>query len=60
MTVLKFTLTVDAVSQIHDILTCLGKFSDSVFIEARQERVGASSLLGLSRSHTTVSSFSRL
>jgi hypothetical protein len=40
MVVLNFTLTPEAASKIHDLLVCLGKFSDSVAIEARRERVG--------------------
>ncbi|KAL9063122.1 MAG: hypothetical protein Q9157_008406 [Trypethelium eluteriae] len=38
MPVLKFALTADAAGQVHNILTCLGKFSDSVFIEGRHDR----------------------
>lgn len=40
MVVLNFTLTPEAASKIHDILVCLGKFSETVAIEARRERVG--------------------
>jgi hypothetical protein len=40
MVVLNFTLTPEAASKIHDLLVCLGKFSDTVAIEARRERVG--------------------
>jgi hypothetical protein len=40
MVVLNFTLTPEAASKIHDLLICLGKFSDTVAIEARRERVG--------------------
>jgi hypothetical protein len=39
MVVLNFTLTPEAASKIHDLLVCLGKFSDTVAIEARRERV---------------------
>jgi len=40
MVVLNFTLTPEAASKIHDLLVCLGKFSETVAIEARRERVG--------------------
>lgn len=40
MVVLNFTLTPEAAAKIHDLLVCLGKFSDTVAIEARRERVG--------------------
>ena len=40
MVVLNFTLTPEAASKIHDLLVCLGKFSDTVAIEARRDRVG--------------------
>lgn len=40
MDVLNFTLTPEAAAKVHDILICLGKFSDTVAIEARRERVG--------------------
>ncbi|KAF2444815.1 hypothetical protein P171DRAFT_387361 [Karstenula rhodostoma CBS 690.94] len=39
MVVLNFTLTPEAASKIHDLLVCLGKFSDTVAIEARRERL---------------------
>ena len=42
MVVLNFTLTPEAASKIHDLLVCLGKFSDTVAIEARPQRVSAS------------------
>ncbi|KAF2133318.1 hypothetical protein P153DRAFT_308006 [Dothidotthia symphoricarpi CBS 119687] len=38
MVVLNFTLTPEAASKVHDLLVCLGKFSDTVAIEARRER----------------------
>ncbi|KAF2712431.1 hypothetical protein K504DRAFT_426715 [Pleomassaria siparia CBS 279.74] len=38
MVLLNFTLTPEAASKIHDLLVCLGKFSDTVAIEARRER----------------------
>lgn len=40
MVVLNFTLTPEAASKIHDLLVCLGKFNDTVAIEARREKVG--------------------
>ncbi|KAJ4349896.1 uncharacterized protein N0V89_008516 [Didymosphaeria variabile] len=39
MVVLNFALTPEAASKIHDLLVCLGKFSDTVAIEARRERI---------------------
>ncbi|KAF1932643.1 DNA repair protein Rad9 [Didymella exigua CBS 183.55] len=38
MTVLNFTLTPEAASKVHDLLVCLGKFSETVAVEARRER----------------------
>ncbi|KAF2033728.1 hypothetical protein EK21DRAFT_86198 [Setomelanomma holmii] len=38
MVVLNFTLAPEAAAKIHDLLVCLGKFSDTVAIEARRER----------------------
>jgi hypothetical protein len=40
MVVLNFTLTPEAASKVHDLLVCLGKFSETVAIEARREKVG--------------------
>jgi cell cycle checkpoint control protein RAD9A len=40
MAVLNFTLMPDAAAKLHDLLVCLGKFSDTVAIEARRDRVG--------------------
>ena len=52
MVVLNFTLTPEAASKIHDLLVCLGKFSEIVAIEARPERVGGLELQYLQlRSH---------
>jgi len=48
MVVLKFTLTPEAASKVHDLLVCLGKFSDTVAIEARPQRVSASCFPGKS------------
>jgi cell cycle checkpoint control protein RAD9A len=44
MVVLNFTLTPEAAAKVHDLLVCLGKFNDTVVIEARRERVGIYSL----------------
>ncbi|KAI4692939.1 uncharacterized protein J4E88_001309 [Alternaria novae-zelandiae] len=38
MVVLNFTLTPEAASKVHDLLVCLGKFSETVAIEARREK----------------------
>ncbi|KAH8732369.1 hypothetical protein GQ44DRAFT_602539 [Phaeosphaeriaceae sp. PMI808] len=38
MVILNFTLTPEAASKVHDLLVCLGKFSDTVAIEARREK----------------------
>ncbi|KAF2263737.1 hypothetical protein CC78DRAFT_517975 [Lojkania enalia] len=38
MAVLSFTLMPEAAAKVHDLLVCLGKFSDTVAIEARRER----------------------
>ncbi|KAF1842411.1 uncharacterized protein K460DRAFT_380268 [Cucurbitaria berberidis CBS 394.84] len=38
MVVLNFTLTPQAASKLHDLLVCLGKFSDTVAVEARREK----------------------
>ncbi|KAF1921171.1 Rad9-domain-containing protein [Ampelomyces quisqualis] len=38
MVVLNFTLTPEAASKVHDLLVCLGKFSDTVAIEATREK----------------------
>ncbi len=40
MVLLNFSLTPEAASKIHDLLVCLGKFSDTIAIEARRDRVG--------------------
>lgn len=39
MVALNFTLQPEALAALHDVLVCLGKFSESVSIEARRERV---------------------
>ncbi|OAL00289.1 hypothetical protein IQ06DRAFT_274863 [Phaeosphaeriaceae sp. SRC1lsM3a] len=38
MVVLNFTLTPEAAAKVHDLLICLGKFSDTVAIEAKREK----------------------
>jgi hypothetical protein len=54
MVVLNFTLTPEAASKIHDLLVCLGKFSETVAIEARREKVGLPLFLVVSpASHTS-------
>jgi len=47
MVTLNFTLTPEAASRVHDFLICLAKFSDSVSIEARRDRVGLPFFSGL-------------
>lgn len=37
---LSFTLSPEAVARVHDAVLCLSKFSDSVSIEARPDKVG--------------------
>ncbi|QDS75670.1 hypothetical protein FKW77_007473 [Venturia effusa] len=44
MVALKFILTPEASSRLHDVLTCLAKFSDTVSIEAQKENLILSSL----------------
>lgn len=44
MVVLNFTLTPEAASKVHDLLVCLGKFDETVLLEARREKVGHPSL----------------
>ncbi|EDN90607.1 hypothetical protein SS1G_00007 [Sclerotinia sclerotiorum 1980 UF-70] len=39
MAVLTFTLTPEALGRLHDALVCLGKFSETVSIEATQSRL---------------------
>lgn len=40
MNTLSFTLSPEAVARVHDAVLCLSKFSDSVSIEARPDKVG--------------------
>lgn len=44
MTTLNFSLTPEAAARVHDVLVCLGKFSDTVAIEARRERFAFTAL----------------
>lgn len=53
MVLLNFTLTPEAASKVHDLLVCLGKFSDTVAIEARREKVGLPFFLKASPSSHT-------
>ncbi len=39
MTTLSFTLAPEGVARLHEIVVCLGKFSESVSIEARHSSV---------------------
>ncbi|KAI0199885.1 Rad9-domain-containing protein [Astrocystis sublimbata] len=39
MAVLKFTLSEDGVGVLRDALTCLGKFSDEISLEAKKDRL---------------------
>lgn len=39
MPVLKFTLSEEGVSVLRDALSCLGKFSDEVSLEAKKDQV---------------------
>jgi cell cycle checkpoint control protein RAD9A len=39
MAILNFTLSPEALSKLHDALACLGKFSESVSIEAVHDKV---------------------
>jgi hypothetical protein len=48
MVVLNFTLTPEAAAKVHDLLICLGKFSDTVAIEAKREKVGGRHFYSLS------------
>lgn len=39
MYMLKFTLSPVGVARVHDAVTCLAKFSETVAIEARSDKV---------------------
>ncbi|EKG20046.1 Rad9 [Macrophomina phaseolina MS6] len=54
MVALNFTLHPQALASLHDALVCLGKFSESVSIEARRERL---SLTALNSSKSAYASF---
>lgn len=47
MAVLSFTLSPEAVGRFYDSLVCLGKFSESVTIEATKDRVRTDARSGL-------------
>jgi cell cycle checkpoint control protein RAD9A len=49
MVTLNFTLTPEASARLHDSLTCLAKFSDTVSIEARKDTVSVHEDLGHDR-----------
>jgi len=49
MAVLNFTLSPEAVGRFYDSLVCLGKFSESVTIEATKDRVRTDVLCGVRR-----------
>ena len=39
MALLSLTLAPEAVGKLHDVLVCLGKFSESVSLEANRDKV---------------------
>lgn len=39
MTTLQFSLSPEAISNIHDVLVCLAKFNESVSLEAYRDKV---------------------
>lgn len=41
MAVLKFTIEPEAISKLHDVLVCLGRFQESVCLEATRDKVRA-------------------
>ena len=43
MVELEFTLSPEGCARVHDALLCMNKFSDTVAVEARADRVGSSS-----------------
>ncbi|KAI0480945.1 Rad9-domain-containing protein [Xylariaceae sp. FL0804] len=49
MPVVRFTLSEDGVSALRDVLSCLGKFSEEVSVEAKRDRV-VFSAINLSKS----------
>lgn len=44
MAILSFSLSPEATGRIHELLLCLAKFSESVCLEARNEKAGCRSL----------------
>ncbi|KAF2016300.1 DNA repair protein Rad9 [Aaosphaeria arxii CBS 175.79] len=54
MVVLNFSLTPETAARVHDVLVCLGKFSDTVAFEARKERL---TLTALNSSKSAYASF---
>jgi cell cycle checkpoint control protein RAD9A len=38
MAILSFTLTPESLGKLHDVLVCLGKFSEAVCIEAVHDK----------------------
>ncbi|KAF1982238.1 hypothetical protein K402DRAFT_206345 [Aulographum hederae CBS 113979] len=55
MVTLDFTLTPEASGRVHDALTCLSRFSDSVSLEARREKL---TLVALNSSKSAYAAFS--
>jgi hypothetical protein len=49
MAILSFTLSPEAVGRFYDSLVCLGKFSESVTIEAMKDRVRTDAWCGVQR-----------
>jgi cell cycle checkpoint control protein RAD9A len=47
MPILNFTLSPESLGKLHDILVCLGKFSEAVCIEAVNDKVFATSFQNL-------------
>lgn len=44
MAVLKFTIEPEAISKLHDVLVCLGRFQESVCLEATRDKLFLSAL----------------
>ena len=58
MAVVRFTLSEEGVTAFQNVLTCIMKFSDDVFLEARRDRVSIphqDSFLGLNLSQFALS-----
>lgn len=45
MALLNFSLSPEALSRLHDVLICLGKFSENVSIQALADKVGGRTIL---------------